>query len=1006
MAETTVMDEESDDETETSPVASKQTAKPARRSSMAKTPTSSASSFNEFGSSRKRTSSSTSSGLPVSKLTVKPTKEVHRFNFIENRLDAHKRPPNHPDFDPNTVFIDPADFAKLSPFEKQYWTIKKDHYETILFFKKGKFYEVYERDAYIANKEFQWKITERVNMSMAGVPESKMTDWAARFLALGFKVARADERESALAMQMRQRKEAKSGKAPKKAAKIIERKLTTIYTQGTLMGDFVQGDMSSYIMAVKEDASTHTYAVVFADTATAEFNLCHFKDDAARTQFETLIIQVMPKELVLCRTSLSKESLKALKATVPNAVINWLDEGDQFWDEEKTANCIDSKGYFKARTQDISNGWPCVLDEARQDTPMLVAVFGGLLSYFTTLMIDEQLLPQATFVKYDPMHHGSTLVLDGQTLQNLEVLSNNYDHTTHGTLLELLCHTTSAFGKRLFRRWLCHPLRHAQDIEQRQQAVEAFEAEPAVTDELLNLLKEVPDLERLLARVHIGACKLADFLDLLSAFELVRDAVKRWNQDGIVARLAAQRLQQLLSTKFPNMDEALDEITSSFNRKQAETQGFMEPSKGAIEEYDEACTTEAKLTKVLSRHLEDCKSLLHVKKHKVQFWHPSSGKERYQIQVPNDLDKHVPSDWKLMSSTKTLRRYHSPTVAKHVQALLEAEETKNQIKRDFFKMMLVKTDSHSAVFGAAFGILAELDCLLSLYKSKQALGEPCCKPVFLTDEPRLELTDMRHPCMLQSGAVQDYIPNDTNLGGDQERIILLTGPNMGGKSTLLRQTCTAVIMAQMGCWVPAERCALTPVDRIFTRIGANDNIIAGRSTFMVELKETATILNQATADSLVILDELGRGTSTFDGYAIAHAVLHHLAATTGCRSMFATHYHALCDEFAQHDIIANWHMGCVVDESSGNRDVTFLYKLTPGVCSKSYGMNVAHMAGVPAGIIRLAEAKAAEFEAGSQFSSLQVKHLTQARTLATFRRLLNLHTSTKPDSLSWLLKDK
>jgi DNA mismatch repair protein MSH6 len=213
---------------------------------------------------------------------------------------------------------------------------------------------------------------------------------------------------------------------------------------------------------------------------------------------------------------------------------------------------------------------------------------------------------------------------------------------------------------------------------------------------------------------------------------------------------------------------------------------------------------------------------------------------------------------------------------------------------------------------------------------------------------------------MPTGVSSDYIPNDTMLGGSDAQLILLTGPNMGGKSTLLRQTCIAIIMAQLGCWVPAQECVLTPFDRIFTRIGANDNILAGQSTFMVELSETARILKEATPRSLVILDELGRGTSTFDGYAIAYAVLHHLATVTGCLGLFSTHYAALTEEFQHTPSIALMHMACMVDQEQ--RHVTFLYKLTPGCSPKSYGMNVAAMAGIPLDIVNKAQEAAHAFD--------------------------------------------
>lgn len=562
------------------------------------------------------------------------------------------------------------------------------------------------------------------------------------------------------------------------------------------------------------------------------------------------------------------------------------------------------------------------------------------------------------------------MVLDGQTLQNLEVLENQHDRGTHGTLFSLLCHCHTPFGKRLFRRWLCHPLRHIPDIVARQEAAADFERFPDLREALVGLLRRLPDLERLLSRVHVGSCRLPDFLDLLDAFDRVAEVVAGLETEG----LASPRLRKLLTvgSHFPDLKEALREVSALFNRRQARTDSQVKPLAGAIEEYDEALKQadyrRRQMAVVLAAARCDVGDTSGGKKGGVAYWQPSAGKDRYQLQVPAALFKHVPSDWRLMSSTKNVRRYHNDAVKEHLQPLLEAEETQTQVLRSFYTRLMSAVDKHSQALNMAVFALAEVDCLLSLHTARISMGEPMCQPEFVPFEGEavLDLSAVRHPCVEAAdaaggvmggggggdggGAGSDFIPNDTRLGVPEadapERAMLLTGPNMGGKSTLLRQTCVAVILAQLGGWVPAEKCRLTPVDRIFTRIGANDNIVAGRSTFMVELKETATILAKATPQSLVILDELGRGTSTFDGYAIAHAVLNHLANVTRCRCLFATHYHLLTDEFEGHEGVGNYNMACVVDETDGRHDVTFLYKLQRGVCSKSYGMHVAALAGV------------------------------------------------------------
>jgi len=291
----------------------------------------------------------------------------------------------------------------------------------------------------------------------------------------------------------------------------------------------------------------------------------------------------------------------------------------------------------------------------------------------------------------------------------------------------------------------------------------------------------------------------------------------------------------------------------------------------------------------------------------------------------------------------------------------------------------------------AISCVAELDALISLARSSSSGSGEMCRPSFVeSKEPFIELQQMRHPCItLKIG--QDFIANDLQLGTENNPLaILLTGPNMGGKSTLLRQTCIAIIMAQLGCFIHAEKCVLSPVDRIFTRVGANDDILAGQSTFMVELMETANILRHATKNSVVILDELGRGTSTFDGYSIAYSVLQYLTNTIQCRVLFSTHYHKLTEEFSKSKQIGLHHMACLVDEEKN--DVTFLYQLSPGVCPKSYGMNVALMAGVEEKVVKRAEEMAKQFE---DISSNVRNQSKSAPILSTFTELCKVINGPK-----------
>ncbi|KAL1923036.1 uncharacterized protein VTP21DRAFT_9412 [Calcarisporiella thermophila] len=889
-------------------------------------------------------------------------KNEERYSWLQDIRDANGNPPESPDYDPRSLYIPPQAWNKFTPFEKQFWEIKSTHWDTVVFFKKGKFFELYEKDADIGHQQFDLKLTDRVNMRMAGVPESSFDEWAAKFIAAGHKVAKVDQMETALAKEMRERG-AKGGKEEK----VIRRELCSILTAGTLVdGAMITNDMSTYCMAIKESFSNDgvsdpSFGICFVDTSTAEFNLVAFQDDADRTKFETLIMQIKPRELVTEKGMLSPKTIRILKNTLNSPIWNALAPEREFWDERTTADEIRIAGYFKSSNSGgedaVGDGmveemksWPPALKMAT-NSPLLMSAAGGLFSYLRMLKLDAELISLGNFHSYDPVRQSSSLILDGQTLANLEVLENNFDGGTEGTLFRLLDHCITPFGKRLFKRWLCHPLRSVSAINNRLDAIEELNSCPELQDAFNARFSRLPDLERLISRIHAGSIKIKDFLNVLGGFERI---MKTMIDFEAYSCTFTSHLLQALFYSFPDLQEQLQFFETAFDHEIAAKEGNIIPRPGVEEDWDQICEEIKDLKRQLDKHLNEVKKKLGTSK----VVYKDLGKEIYQLEIPSNIK--VPSDFIKLSQTKAVNRYWNPTVKELVRQLKEAEETKSNILKSIQGRLYRKFDLNYKDWRKAVCIISEIDCLISLAKASMSLGEPACRPELIEEgESVLEFDELRHPCVVP-GVATDFIPNDTHLGRDKPHIILLTGPNMGGKSTLLRQTCVAIIMAQVGCFVPARRCRMTPFDRIFTRIGANDNILAGQSTFMVELSETSKILHEATPRSMVILDELGRGTSTFDGYAIAYSVLHYLATHIGCLGLFSTHYQTLCDEFSHTPGVANMHMSYQVDET--NREVTFLYKLTPGACQKSFGMNVASMAGVPTTIVDRADAVAAQFE--------------------------------------------
>ncbi|ORX76754.1 DNA mismatch repair protein Msh6 [Anaeromyces robustus] len=1012
-------------------------------------------------------------------------KNEDRYSWLMDVRDENGRRPGEEDYDPRTLYIPSSAWKKFTPFERQYWEIKSKHWEKVVFFKKGKFYELYEKDADIGHQEFDLKMTDRVNMRMVGVPEASFEQWASQFVAKGYKVAKVDQMETALKKSMNARN------SKSKEEKVIKRELSQVLTAGTLVDSgFLTNDMSAYCMSIKEelqpingvsesylvteDRSPPKFGVCIVDTTTATFKFSSFIDDIDRTRFETLLIQYKPKEIVIERGGLSQRTVQMLKRIVGNKnQWNILIPEKEFWGPEKTELELKIQNYFDeskknkkgneenediemnmnnnenenenenkmdididTENRNIPTNWPEVLKQAIND-PVLLSAIGGLLWYLQSLKIDRELFSLKNFSFYDPVNDASSLILDGQTLMNLEVFQNNNDGSTEGTLFELLEHCTTPFGKRQFRNWVCHPLRNIEGIEDRLNASDDMlniyveENNSSLVDYIDTILRKLPDLERIISRIHAGSCQVKEFIKSLKAFTIIMELfINVLNSQ--VEQLTSKRLKEIAQFGFFEvLKEELIWFQNAFDWEKATKENKITPIDGYDETYDE--TKQA--IKDIEQELQDYLRKIQKRLGSKEIVYKDLGKEIYQIQVPKRLVKSVPKDWIQMSKTQAVNRYYNSNLRNDIQRLNEAKELFNDAEGEVKLRIYQRFDIHYDKWLKVIKLVAEVDCLACLARCREVLGEPSCRPEFVNplnnemeENSVLELTELRHPCV-NVGVTQDFIPNDTYLGGvynedeiendtmdtdnnnttittnnnnkkERPKLILLTGPNMGGKSTLLRQTCIAVIMAQIGCYVPARKCRLTPFDRIFTRIGANDNILAGQSTFMIELAETSKILKEATPRSLVILDELGRGTSTFDGFSIAYSVLNYIITQIRCIGLFSTHYGMLTEEYKNNPLVACKFMSFHSDEE--NHEVVFLYKLTDGVCPKSYGMNVANIAGVPKSIVLQAEEVAAEFEKNSKIDDTELtttKDLTMIQQSA-FAYLFNSKKSNSNTTIS------
>ncbi|GME76668.1 unnamed protein product [Ambrosiozyma monospora] len=730
-----------------------------------------------------------------------------------------------------------------------------------------------------------------------------------------------------------------------------------------MLGD----EMSKYCLAVKEVSNgdgSKTFGVCFVDTATGKLQLTQFDDDAECNKLETLLAQVQPMEVLVEKSKISSLAMKILRFNAHHgAIFNFLKSEAEFWDHEVTFENLARGKYFEAEDLDDLSHYPKILVKYHEKNLNIgFSAFGALLWYLKSLKLDESIVSMGNVEQYDPFKSGfanSTMRLDGVTLQNLEIFSNSFDQSEKGTLFKLLNRSITAFGKRAFRNWVVHPLMNKDKIEARLDSVELLMNDSDLKNLFENKLARLPDLERLLARIHSGTLKVSDFSKVISGFETICQLMKTlqstYGTDGIAGQLGT------IIAKFPTeLQSCVDKWSNAFDRHLATSEGLLVPEKGVEPEFDESeekiKEMEKELETILRQYRREFKCQEMVYK--------DSGKEIYLIEVPSKAVSRVPKDWQQMASTSKCKRYWSPKVKKLVRELMEARELHKILTESLQQKMYAKFDSDYSIWSDAVRSVSEMDCLIALVRSSESLGSPMCRPEFIeSDKAELNFQELRHPCFQPGGVsgTKDFIPNDIVLGAEGEgQIGLLTGANAAGKSTLLRMTCIAVIMAQIGCFVPATSAKLTPIDAIMTRLGANDNIMQGKSTFFVELSETKRMLEFATPKSLIILDELGRGGSSSDGFAIAEAVLHHVATHVQSIGYFATHYGTLGQSFLTHPRIKPLRMGILVDEDSKN--ITFLYRLEPGKSNGSFGMHVAAMCGVQREIVENAEVAAKKWE--------------------------------------------
>ncbi|XP_059225843.1 probable DNA mismatch repair protein Msh6 [Stomoxys calcitrans] len=912
--------------------------------------------------------------------------------------DKQGRRPDHPEYDPSTLYVPEKFLDSLSPGVRQWWILKSDHYDCVLFFKVGKFYELYHMDADVGVNELGFTYM-RGEFAHSGFPEISFDKMASVLVERGYKVARVEQTETPDMMTERC-KRTKSTKFDK----VVKREICQITDRGTQVygsqSRVTQNHQASYMLAIVEKplqvGGTSNYGICFVDTSIGDCYIGEFDDDKNCSRLHTLLSHHMPVLVVLEKSNIQEKTQDIMRTVLGGTLKEYMPAtGSQQCTAEKTLKEL-AENYYAG-----GDNWPLVLRTMQDDSDHLgltphresklaLKALGLCIGYMKKCKVAEKVLPMVRYHLYQPpdtlamksdkkdvpkksfMQQRAHMVLDATTLMNLRITGE--EHSLQSTL-DQCC---TKFGKRLLHHWLCAPSCNLGTIKDRQDAISEFLNNTNLLQEFRGLIAPLPDFERYLAQFHhfgskivqekhpdgraiffeekvYNKKKIQNFIAILKGFDTLAKI------PAIFEDVCSTQLKHLSQGSdkegaFPDMREQLTFFQQAFDHAKASESGVIAPEHGVDEDYDRAEDKIKCINKELQSYLVEQEKFFGCR---ITYF--GSDKKRFQLEIPESHARKANSKYALegqKKGSKPTRRYTTEETRAFLKQMQTAEEERNNILRDLSRRIFEKFSQQYGLWKQSVDCVAELDVLASLAEYARMQSTSMCIPELFNPEMGqqafIEIEEGYHPCV----SSETYIPNGLALGCNETApLSLLTGPNMGGKSTLMRQVGLLTVMAQIGAHVPAERCRLSLVDRIFTRLGAQDDILSGHSTFLVELNETSLILKHATPNSLVLLDELGRGTATYDGTAIAASVVNFLADLKS-RCLFSTHYHNLIDFFHKDPRITLGHMACMVEnedtEDPTQETVTFLYKYSSGACPKSYGFNAAKLAGMPHEVIKRA----------------------------------------------------
>ena len=872
--------------------------------------------------------------------------------------------------------------SKLTPMEKQYLDIKRKHLDTILIVEVGYKFKFFGEDARVAAKELsivcipgKYRFDEHPSeahldrFASASVPVHRLHVHVKRLVGAGHKVGVVRQLETAALKAAGDNRNAP-----------FTRKLTNLYTKGTYIDD-IEGleapigapsgssPATGYLVCITEQNSKGggtdekvRVGLVAVQPATGDVIHDDFEDGFMRSEIETRLLHIAPCEILIVG-DLSKatdklvQHLSGSKTNVfgDKVRVERVDKPKTMAAQAYSHVSNFYAGKLKAENANQDENANKLLENVLKLAECVTICLSAMITHLAEYGLEHVFDLTKYFQSFSARSH---MLLNGTSLTSLEIYQNQTDHTAKGSLFWTLDRTRTRFGQRLLRKWVGRPLLMTSALDERVAAVEELkDGQPSVrVDKVTHLLSQIKvDLEKSLIRIYYGKCTRPELLTVLQTMQRIATefvSVKDPSDAGFqsstinnaiaILPTIADDVVSYLEQMNPEAAKADDKY--NFFREEMESEDIMEQKMGI-----------ASVEQELDAHRAGAAEK--IKKKRVEYV-TVAGIE-YLVEVENTQLKNVPASWAKISGTKKVSRFHTPEVVRLIRERDQHKEALAAACDVAYSGLLAEISSKYQSLRDCLQALATLDCLLSLATIANQPGY--VKPKY-TNEACISVEQGRHP-MVEQLLLDAYVPNDTELASDGTRALLITGPNMGGKSSYVRQVALIAIMGQIGSYVPADSARLGMLDAVFTRMGAFDNMMAGESTFMVELSETSDILKQATPKSLVILDELGRGTSTHDGVAIAQAVLDYVVRDKKSLTLFITHYQnlsSLAKGFEKGEL-KNVHMKFTETGDAG-QDITFLYEVAEGVAHRSYGLNVARLANVPESVLEVAAVKSKELE--------------------------------------------